>query len=86
MSSGTESHSKEGGDGRSTLLPQTGGGYRFHLNTRAPVSTCASLQQINTLDVLHFYLKQEGVGFHLNTSAHVTTHALLQQINKLSKT
>ena len=43
----------------STLLPQTGGGCSFHLNTSAPVTTCASLQQINTLEVLHFYRKQE---------------------------
>ena len=49
VSSGTESHSKEGGIGSSTLLPQTGGGYRFHLNTSAPVTTHASLQQINKL-------------------------------------
>ena len=35
--------------GSSTLLPQTGGGYRFHLNTSVPVTTRVSLQQINTL-------------------------------------
>ena len=35
--------------GSSTLLPQTGWGYGFHLNTSAPVTTHALLQQINKL-------------------------------------
>ena len=84
MSSGTESHSKEGGVGSSTLLPQTGGGYGFHLNTSAPVTRRASPQQINMLEVLHFYLKQEGVtGFHWKRCTPVTTRASSQQTNTL---
>ena len=33
----------------SALLPQTGGGHGFHLNTSTPVTTHALLQQINKL-------------------------------------
>ena len=58
---GYKDKSEERNVGSSTLLPQTGGGYGFHLNTSAPVTTRASPQQINTLEVLHFDLKQEGV-------------------------